>query len=196
LAVWAGAAFASPDAPTEKGVAEETFCLLIEPKDGPAVSKVIPGAKSTVLVPGRETGVGVRYCTAGEFRAMGLSWAAYQRKAEVVADRVFGSLKPEVTRDSKGFARLAVLRGKSHLTASTVLAPKFYATFRASMGDDLVVLIPDRFTIYVFPRPMGEYKEWGKRTLREFAEATYPVSFEVFLLNKSGLSALGSFQPE
>jgi hypothetical protein len=43
---------------------------------------------------------------------------------------------------------------------------------------------------------MGEYKEWGKRILKEYAEATYPVSTEVFLLNQAGLSALGNFQTE
>jgi hypothetical protein len=180
-----------------KPVATEAFCLLIEPKDGPAVSRSIPGAKATVLALGRETSVGgVRYYTVGEFEAMNVGWAGFQRKAAATADRVFAALKPEVTKDAKGFTRFAVLRGKSQLTASSVLAPKFYETFRATMGDDLVVLIPDRFTVYVFPRPMGEYKEWGRKIIESYAEASYPVSLEVFLLNKTGLSGLGSFQTD
>jgi hypothetical protein len=91
----------------------------------------------------------VRVLRNSEFEELGLGRAAFERKAGEAADRVFAALKPEVTRDAKGFARFAVVRGKSQLTAATVLAPKFYATFRASMGDDLIVLIPDRFTVYV-----------------------------------------------
>lgn len=175
----------------------EEFCLLIEPKDGPPVSKVLKGAKMTALVPGRETSVGgVRYYTVKEFEALGLGWSGFTRKAEATATRVLAGLKPEVTKDAKGFVSSAVLRGKSHLTAGVVLAPKFYEMFRATMGDDLVVLIPDRFTVYVFPRPMGDYKALGPKILEAYTEAIYPVSYEVLLLNKDGLSALGSFRTE
>ena len=77
----------------------EDFCLLIEPKDGPSVSRVIKGAKMTALVPGKETSVGgVRYYTASEFEAMGLGWRGFTRKAEAAATRVWVTLKPEVTK--------------------------------------------------------------------------------------------------
>lgn len=177
--------------------AAEEFCLLIEPKDGPPVRQIIKGAKMTALVPGKETSVGgVRYYTASEFEATGLGWRGFTRKAEAAATRVWVTLKPEVTKDAKGFVRSALIRGKSHLTASAVLSPKFYEEFRATMGDDLILLIPDRFTIHVFPRPMGEYKSWGPKILESYAEAAHPVSHEVLLLNKDGLSALGSFRTE
>ena len=175
----------------------EEFCLLIEPKDGPAVKQLVKGAKMTALVPGKETRLGgVRYYTPAEFEALGMSWAGFTRKAEATATRVLATLKPELTKDAKGFVTSAVLRGKSHLTAGVVLSPKFYEMFRETMGDDLVLLIPDRFTVYVFPRPMGEYKALGPKILEAYAEATYPVSYEVLLLNKDGLSVLGSFRTE
>ena len=179
------------------GGALETFCLLIEPMDGPAVKQVIKGARATALVPGKETRLGgVRYYTEAEFEALGVSWAGFARKAEATATRVLATLKPEVTKDGKGFVTSAVFRGKSHLTAGVVLSPKFYEMFRSTMGDDLVLLIPDRFTVYVFPRPMGEYKALGPKILEAYAAAVYPVSYEVLLLNKDGLSALGSFRGE
>lgn len=179
------------------GSALEEFCLLIEPKDGPAVQQLLKGAKMTALVPGRETRLGgVRYYTEAEFATLGLGWKDFTRKAEATAARVLATLKPEVTKDARGFVTSAVLRGKSHLTAGVVLAPKFYEMFRGTMGDDLVLLIPDRFTVYVFPRPMGDYKALGPKILEEYDAATYPVSYEVLLLNKEGLSALGSFRTE
>ena len=175
----------------------EEFCLLLEPKDGPAVSKLLKGAKMTALVPGRETRVGgVRYYTASEFEGLGLGWEGFRRRAEATASRVLATLKPEVTKDAKGFVTSAVVRGKSHLTAGVVLSPKFYEMFRGSMGDDLVLLIPDRFTVYVYPRPMGGYKAMGPKILEDYAAATYPVSYEVLLLNRDGLSVLGSFRTE
>ncbi len=175
----------------------EEFCLLIEPKDGAAVKRVIKGGRMTALVPGKETSLGtVRYYSDAEFEKLGLGWSRFMKKAEATAARVWATLKPEVKKDSKGFVTSAVVRGKSHLTASAVLAPKFYETFKTTMGDDLVLLIPDRFTVYIFPRPMGEYKEMGPAILEAYEEATYPVSYEVLLLNKDGLSVLGSFRTE
>jgi hypothetical protein len=175
----------------------EEFCLLIEPKDGPAVAKVLKGSRSTALVPGRETRVGgVRYYTVSEFEGMGLGWAGFTRKAEATATRVLEGLAPEVKKDGRGQVVSAVLRGRSHLTAGVVLSPRFYEMFRATMGDDLVLLIPDRFTVYVFPRPMGDYKALGPEILEAYERAVYPVSYEVLLLNKDGLSALGSFRDD
>lgn len=175
----------------------EEVCLLIEPKDGPPVSRLLKGAKMTAFVPGRETRLGsVRYYTKAEFDALGYGWAGFTRRAEAAATRVWATLKPEMSKDARGNVISAVVRGQSHLTAGTVLAPAFYEMFRTAMGDDLVVLIPDRFTIYVFPRPMGDYKALGPKILEAYAEASYPVSYEVLLLNKEGLSALGSFRTE
>ena len=82
------------------GSALEEFCLLIEPKDGPAVQQLLKGAKMTALVPGRETRLGgVRYYTEAEFATLGLGWKDFTRKAEATAARVLATLKPEVTKD-------------------------------------------------------------------------------------------------
>lgn len=175
----------------------ERFCLLPEPADTPEITKSIPGAKLTALAPGRETSIRtVRYYTKQEFTALGMGWSGFEKKAAETADRVFATLKPKLTRDARGFVVSAEVRGASHLTASTVLAPQFFEHFRKSMGDELVLLIPDRFTIYVFPRPLGAYQEMGKKILLAYEEAAHPVSYEVLLLNRNGLSALGSFKTD
>jgi hypothetical protein len=41
---------------------------------------------------------------------------------------------------------------------------------------------------------MGEYKQFGRQIIEAYDEATYPVSYEVFLLNRDGLSCIGSFR--
>ena len=67
----------------------EEVCLLIEPKDGPPVSRLLKGAKMTAFVPGRETRLGgVRYYTKTEFDALGYGWAGFTRRAEAAASRV------------------------------------------------------------------------------------------------------------
>ncbi|MGI8602814.1 MAG: hypothetical protein ACR2OZ_07410 [Verrucomicrobiales bacterium] len=178
------------------GRRREQFCLLIEPKDGPQVIKPIPGSKLTGLVPGKETSVGVRYYSAREYAALSVTWETYLKRAEEAAARQLAKLTPAFVKDDKGFARYATIKGKSQLTASSVLAPGFRDLFKKSMGDELIVLLPDRFTVYVFPRTMGEYKELGRRVIAEYEAAVYPVSYEVFLVNRHGLSCLGSFQME
>lgn len=196
-AIRAAADTASPPVTEAEPKKLELFCLLIEPNDLQEVTQAIPGAQHTVLVPGRETSIGtVRYYRKTEFEQMGLGWNGFEQKARAAASRVFATLKPVITRDRHGFATLAEVRGTSHLTASSILAPEFYEHFRKLMGDELVLLIPDRFTIYVFPRPLGEYKDWGKKILHAYADAAHPVSYEVLLLNRDGLSALGVFQKD
>ncbi len=175
----------------------EEFCLLVEPAEGPQVTRPIPGAKKTALVAGRETSIGgVRYYTAEEWKTMGADWDAFMKRAEPSATRALAALKPEFTKDKRDRVQSATLKSTSPLTASAVLAPGFLDLFKPTLGDDLVVLIPDRFTIHVFAHGFGDYQEFGQKVLLQYAQSSFPVSYEVFTVNKQGLKCIGSFRTE
>ena len=175
-------------------VAMEPRCLVIEPSVlRTELAKSLPGARLTVLVPAREEDIGAVHLSREEFRAMGLTWDKFRREAEAAAARHLARLEPVMEKGADGAVSHAVLKSKSHLTASVMLCPEFYARFRPVFGDRLVVLVPDRFTVYVFPRSFSGFQEFGKRVVEEHRRAIYPSSVEAFEVTSEGVRGIGAF---
>ena len=156
-------------------------------------AQLLPGSKTTVVVPAWEDELGLSRLTKEEFTATGLKWEQFLTEASATAAAHLKTLKPEIERDKKGAARYAVLRSESHLTASVILCPEFFTKFRETFGDRLVVLVPDRFTVYVFPRGFNDFQEMGPDILADFLESIWPCSDEAFEITSDGLKCLGAF---
>jgi|GEM_PF-4656161 len=156
-------------------------------------AQLLPGARKTVIVPAWEDDMGLSRLTKDEVAATGLKWEQFLAAAAATAATHLKTLKPEIERDKKGAVRYAVLRSESHLTASIILCPEFFAQFRETFGDRLVVLAPDRFTVYVFPRGFNDFQELGPEILGEFEESIWPCSEEAFEITSDGLKCLGAF---
>jgi hypothetical protein len=175
----------------------EAYCMLIEPTlEKAEVSSDIPGAERTQLVAAREDTGGVRYYTQAEYEALGLDWLQYVAKSRESADRLLAVLEPEYERDHRGVVKYALLRSENHRTAGVVLAPKFREKFKKTLGEDLIVLIPDRFTVFVFPRLVSDYGAYGEAIVEQYQDATYGVSIEVFTIDNEGLRVIGRFEDE
>jgi hypothetical protein len=157
-------------------------------------SQALPGSKLTVVCPAREDELGLSRLTAEEFKATGLTPEQFLREAAATAAAHFKALKPDIHRDGKGRAEYAVLKSESHLTASVILCPEFHARFKETFGDKLVVLVPDRFTVYVFARGFGQFQEMGPEILEKHAGSTWPCSREAFEITAEGLKCLGAFE--
>ena len=156
-------------------------------------AQLLPGSQKTVIVPAREDALGLSRLTKEEFAATGLKWEQFLTRAAATAAQHLKSLKPEIHRDKKGNAQYAVLKGDSHLTASIILCPEFLTQFRETFGDRLVVLVPDRFTVYVFPRGFSDFQSMGPAILEEHANSVWPCSQEAFEITSAGLKCLGAF---
>lgn len=156
-------------------------------------ARLLPGSKKTVIVPAWEDDLGLSRLSKDEFNATGLKWEDFLTQASATAAAHLKTLKPDIRRDKKGAAHFAVLTSGSHLTASIILCPEFFAQFRETFGDRLVVLVPDRFTVYVFPRGFNDFKELGPALLEEFDASVWPCSEEVFEITSDGLKCLGAF---
>ena len=120
--------------------------MMIEPKLlAPEVARDVPGAKETVFAAGRETEYGgLRYYDRAEFESLGLTWEAFLARARESADRTMEALEPEYMRNEQGVIEYAVLRSKGQRTAGVILGEAFRKAFRKSLGEELVVAIPDR----------------------------------------------------
>lgn len=172
----------------------EPRCLAIEPIAlRSSVSRAIPGSRFTAIVPSREEEVCIAHLTAEEFEQAGYTWKEYQGESEDAAARLLKTINSVVDRDSDGKAIKATLRSESHLTASVVLCKDFYARFSRIFGEYVVVLIPDHFTVYVFPRGSPDFQEFGVRVLEEYNKAVWPSSREAFEVGPTGIRCIGAF---
>ena len=175
----------------------EAYCMLIEPTlEKAEVSSEIPGAERTQLVAAKEEPGGVRYYTRAEYEALGLDWLQFVVKSRESADRLLAALEPEYERDHRGVVKYALLRSENHRTAGVVLAPKFREKFKKTLGEDLIVLIPDRFTVFIFSKLASDYEAYGEAVVEQYQDATYGVSMEVFAIDNEGLRVIGRFEDE
>jgi hypothetical protein len=156
-------------------------------------SQLLPGSKKTVIVPAWSEDLGLSRLSKEEFAATGLKWEQFLTQAAAVAAAHLKTLKPEIHRDAKNVAQYAVLSSESHLTAGIILCPEFFAQFREVFGDRLVAIVPDRFTVYVFPRGFPDFQTMGPGILEKYGRSVWPCSQEAFEITADGLKCLGAF---
>lgn len=102
----------------------------------------------------------------------------------------------ELIRDSKKVVEYAAMTSQSPLTATMILAPDFpLKKFQDIFGPKLLVAVPNRFTVYVFPALASEYRGYSPLVLRAYQDSPFPVSLEVFEISPQGLRAIGTFEP-
>jgi hypothetical protein len=172
----------------------EPICLAVEPV-ALRTAAAIPAGKSklTVLSPAEETESGLKILDFEQFKSLGLTQEEFLAKSRAAAARLLARLQPEVVRDKRGGALYAKLTSESHLTSSVILCPEFRNQFEKLLGPNLLVAVPDRFTVYVFDRRMGEFQKMGREIAGKYFDATYPASSEAFEFKDGELRAAGSF---
>lgn len=181
-------------APKAETPALAPACVVLEPSTLKAeTSRVLPGARSTVLQPAKETRDGLKLLTKDEFAATGLTWEQFLAKSKTAAAAQLEKLTPTTVKDARGLVVYLKLHGDSPLISSTVLCPELLTKFSASLGNSIVALVPDRFTVYLFPRQSGEFAKHGPEIAELFAKATYPASAEAFEISESAFKSIGTF---
>lgn len=183
-----------PSEATPAAGALEPLCVAIEPAAlRTETARPFAEGKRTVIAPAREEADGLDILSADEFKALGLTWDEYLRKAEAGATRLLVAIKPEWTKDEKGNTTRAVLRSVRHMTPGIVLSPRFLPLFSPIFGDRIVVLMPDRFTVHLFSRNFSDFQTFGPKILETNATAVWPCSIEAFEVSKTGIKCLGAF---
>ncbi len=187
LGGWAAGALGQQD--------EKTWRILIEPSFmKPAVSFPISGAQATVLAPGYMSDGEPQDFTKKEWDGLGVTWEAFCAKA--ADNRTQRKISCQLTRDSKKVVRFATIASDDPLTATMVLAPDFLKQFQEIFGDTVLVAMPNRNTVYVFPGLDSDYASYSPMILGAYHESTYPVSREIFRISKEGIKAIGVFEDE
>lgn len=176
--------------------ASPAYHVLIEPKFlRPPVSISIPGAKRTVFAAGvtRLAGESPEYMSRGEIDSLKVNWDRFMPLAIPHATNALRKLKPQFTRDRKKVIEFAELFDETQLVASTVLSPEFLPLFEEAFGPELIVAIPSRYQIFVFPALASAYEEYAPMVTRAYKSTPHPVSLEVFKVNSAGIRAIGTY---
>ena len=172
--------------------------LLIEPRSvAGEVSVLLPGARKTYASAAVMKGIGFRSYTRDEFRReYAGGWKAfYQAGLEAAAEHL-KTLKPTYKRDSKRVIEYAILESEHPLTATTVLLPEFADQFRETLGSQLYVVMPSRYTVLVFPKLATTIKDYTETLTDLYKDAIYPASAEIFEITEEGLRIFGAFSPD
>jgi hypothetical protein len=169
--------------------------LLLEPKFmRREVVFEIPHAQRTVLAPAQRSGNEYLFPARQQFAALNLDWSKVRTLAAAGADADLASLEPRYVRDGKKVIRYAELRSDRPIVASAVLSAKFLALFKDTLGDKLLVVVPNRFTAYVFASLASDYQQYAPMVYEAYRATAFPVSVELFELSAEGLKAVGAYE--
>jgi len=174
--------------------ADEWF-LLPEPKFMEhAVAFPIEGAKVTVLAPAKIGESGIEFSTVTEWTASALNEDAVRKVTKAFATEWLRHVRRELVRNRKNVVEYAVLHSEKVPVAATVFAPAFWKQFADIFGPKMIVVIPNRQTVFVFPGVAVDYAEYAPVILEAWRGPSAKVSLEMFELSVRGLKAVGRLE--
>ena len=172
--------------------------LLIQPRNlSTGVFVLMPGARETTYTAAYQGTIGPRNYKRSEFRkAFPGGWKEFLARGKKAASDHLKTLKPKYIRNSKKGIEYAIIESDHPLTATTVVVDEFRELFSETLGDQLLIVVPNRFTVYVFPKLASTIGNYQKSFMSLFRDAVYPASSEVFELTKEGFRGFGSFRED
>ena len=177
-----------------QATADEWF-LLPEPKFMEhEVAFPIEGAKSTVLAPAKFGEFGIEFSTVTGWTASALTEDAVRKVTRTFASEWLKHVKPELVRNRKKVVEYAVLKSEKLPVAVTIFAPEFWKQFADVFGPKMIVVIPNRQTVFVFPGVAVDYAEYAPLIFEAWRGPAAKVSLEVFELSERGLKAVGRIE--
>ncbi|MDP9292550.1 MAG: hypothetical protein M3O82_09330 [Verrucomicrobiota bacterium] len=189
----AGFAAAAPVARAD--TLDQSLLVLIEPSFfRPQVSFPIPGAERTCYVPASRVGDELVYFSKKEFTNLNLTWPHIFELGRKAAETELEKCKPVFSRNKREVIEYALVRSERQLAGTLVLAPKFLKLFEDTLGPKVLVAIPNRYSLYVFPALASNYRQFGPMIIDAYKSSAYPVSLEVFEISENGMRATGTFE--
>ncbi|MEO8350721.1 MAG: hypothetical protein ABI680_03260 [Chthoniobacteraceae bacterium] len=171
-----------------------TLRVWLEPKFMHApVTAPIEGAQKTELAAGTLSETDCDVLPKSAFEALGLTWDEFRRQTQVNAAADLASITPHYERNASKVIDYAVLESKRPIVASAVLAPGFLETFKDTLGETVLVVVPTRFTAFVFPKLASEFGAFAPVVFRAYRGTAWPVSVEVFEVSARGWKCVGAY---
>jgi hypothetical protein len=173
----------------------EPWRVILEPKSmHREIAWDIPGAQRTVLAPVVVNGDEYLFPSQKIWDRFQVDPAEIRRRGAITAAADLATLKPRYERNSKQVIQYAELTSDRPIVASAVLAPKFLDRFRDTLGDKVLLVVPNRFTAYVFPALASNYQDYYPMVDEAYHATAWPISIEVFEVAPEGMRAVGVYQ--
>ena len=78
--------------------------------------------------------------------------------------------------------------------ASLILAPNLHEVVGAALGWPLMAVVPDRDFLYLWAAQHTDFvQRVGGVVVREYSQASYPISTEVYEITEKSIRAIGAF---
>ena len=158
------------------------------------VSFPLDGAKKTVLAAARLGEYGVEFPTIAVWEAAGLNEQTVRKVTARFASEMLRHVKVEHVRNRKNVVEYVVLRSDRFPVCVTVFAPEFRKQFEDVLGPKVMLVMPNRQTVFVFPGVAVDFSEYAPMILEAWRSAAAKVSLEVFELDERGLRATGRIE--
>jgi hypothetical protein len=158
------------------------------------VVRPIPAAKRTVIALGFLADEGLQPYTAQQMESMRVEAKEFEKQATKNAAADLATLKPRFERDAHKTILYGALESEKPIVASAVLAPGFLDLWKDTLGESILVAVPNRFTAYIFPRLASTYQSYSPMVFRAYRETAHPVSVEVFEVSKAGWRCVGVYE--
>lgn len=175
---------------------KETPALLLGGYfERPPIHRFLPGSKRTLLFPAsvsRYSEVTPMESDAGRSQE---SWDLFLKESREETSLLMATLNPLMVRDAHQVIQAAVMSSDDPRLASCILNPGFLRRFSAIFGPELIVAIPSRTKIYVFPKLANRLAEMIQAIHDDYLISPQPVSTELFELSKKGMRAIGTVDP-
>jgi len=173
----------------------DSWRVILEPKSmHRAVAWEIPGAQRTVLAPVTVDGDDYVYPSQKAWEGFHVDRAEIERRGATAATADLATLKPRYERNKKQVIQYAELTSDRPIVCSAVLAPKFLDLFRETLGDKVLLVVPNRFTAYVFPALASNYQDYYPMVFEAYKATAWPVSVEVFEIGPEGMRTVGVYR--
>lgn len=196
----AAAAPAAPAAPPEMAAAARAKRWVLMPEPTfmrHEIAWQILGAERTVIAPGwvvddRD----LEFPSRATWETLGATADGVRQAAVADASRVYKTLKPQYTRNKADVVEYGVFRGDHPLVATIVVAPEFARDLEPVFGPRFLAVIPNRFTVFMFPRLAGNHLDYAPMVRDAYQATPYPVSLELFEVAEQGLQAIAIFEDQ
>ncbi len=166
--------------------------VIVEPKYAAGnLYHPIDGARETVLRPARAGEFGPDFFTESEWKTQKLDWPAFLTAAKQRADRLCKDMEIRWARDSRGVILYGEIRSDDPFISSVIFAGSFIDRFRKNLGKELLVAIPERDRLFVFPRHGNKLQDLSPSIAERYRQTGIPVSLELFMVDAEGCRVVG-----
>ena len=111
------------------------------------------------------------------------------------AQAILQKTSPKLLRDKHGVVVAIRIENQDPAFSSILLTPGFADRFTEILGKDCLVSVPNRCTVFLFPRLASNIEEFSVPLRAIYHNSVWPVSTELFEWRAGTLHSVRDFEP-